>query len=181
MDFKSFDMNALKKLTDPKLAGDLNIFIENLPEKAGQTILIAAGIVWAVAAGAGLFTTVKVQQLTELRTKVKEATALVPIVPKINDNPVSEEEIKPFVENLAAAYKGLSIMSNGSSIVITSSTTSNYGQFREAVGHVQNGGSGWRVALQKFCVGRDCDAQFKLAASLSINKVTVESPPPAGS
>ncbi len=176
MDFKSFDLSALQKLADPKLAGDFNAYLEQLPERAGQTILIAAGIVWAVAAAAGLFTTIKVQQLTELRNTVKEAQALVPVVPKISDKPISAGEVKAFAEQSSKAYKGLNITANGSTVVITSTSTANYAQFREAIGHVQNGGQGWRVSLQKFCVGRDCDKQFKLAASLSINKVSVEKP-----
>ncbi len=182
MDFKSFDMSMLKKLTDPKLAGDMNIFLENLPDRVGHSVLIAAGIVWAAAAASGLFTTIKLQQLTELRNTVKEAAALVPVVPTISDVPIAEAEVKAFVEAAGKIYPGLTFQANGPTIIITSNTTANYGEFREAMGHVQNGGEGWRVALQKFCVGRDCDAQFKLAASLTINKVTVEVPQktPAG-
>ncbi|MBI1237692.1 MAG: hypothetical protein GC188_13525 [Alphaproteobacteria bacterium] len=180
MDFKSFDMGVLKKLADPKLAGDLNAFLEKMPERAGHTILIAAGIAWAVAAAASMFATIKVQQLTELRNSVKEAQALVPIVPKISDKPISPEEVKTFAEEAGKAYKDLNIVANGSSIIITAPSTSLYGQFREAVGHVQNGGSGWRVSLQKLCVGRECDKNAQLAASLTINKVSVENPPPSG-
>lgn len=176
MDLKSLNLSAFKKLTDPKLAGDLNTYLENLPEKAGHTILIAAGIAWAVAAAAGLFTTIKLQQMTELRNTAKEASALVPVVPKISDSPISPDEVKRFAENASKAYKGLSISTNGSTLIITSNNTANYAQFREAIGHVQNGGNGWRVSLQKFCVGRECDRQFKLAASLSVNKVSVEKP-----
>jgi hypothetical protein len=180
MDFKSFDWSSLKKLADPKMAGDLNAFLETLPEKAGHSVLIAAAIVWAAAAGAGLFTTLQIQQLTELRGKVKDAQALVPIVPKINDTPIAAADVQKFVEEAAKAYPDLSIQASESTIIITSTTTSHYGQFREAVGHVQNGGSGWRVSLQKLCVGRECDKQFQLAASLAINKVSVENPVPSG-
>lgn len=176
MDIKSFDINFFKKLTDPKMAGDLNTYLENLPEKAGHTILVAAGIAWAVAAAAGLFTTIKVQQLTEYRNTVKEAQALVPVVPKISDRPIEEADVKRFAEEASKAYKDLRITANGSNLLITSASTAHYAQFREAIGHVQNGGNGWRVSLQKFCVGRECDRQFMLAASLSINRVSVERP-----
>lgn len=180
MDLKSFDWSALKKLADPNLAGDLNSFLEQLPEKAGHSVLIAAGIAWACAAAAGLFTTIKVQQLTELRNTVAETQTLTPVVPKINDNPVSADEVKKFVEEMHKAYPDLQINANGSTIVITAGKTADYGQFREAVGHVQNGGSGWRVSLQKMCVGRECDKRFHLAASLSINKVSVDPSPVGG-
>ncbi len=180
VDLKSFDLAALKKLTDPKLAGDLNAFLEKVPEKAGHAVLIAAGIAWACAAASGLFTTIQVQKLTELRKTVSEAQALVPVVPKISDVPIDAEEVKAFVEKTAKTYDGLTIEANGSNVIITSSSTSNYGEFREAVGHVQNGGSGWRVTLQKLCVGRECDQSYQLAASLAINKVSVENPPAPG-
>lgn len=176
MDLKSLDVSMFKKLTDPKLAGDLNTYLENLPEKAGHTILIAAGIAWAVAAAAGLFATIKVQQLTEFRNTVREAKALVPIVPKISDAGIAADEVKKFAETASNAYKDLTFTPNGSTLLITAKSTSSYAQFREAIGHVQNGGNGWRVSLQKFCVGRECDRQFGLAASLSINKVSVERP-----
>ena len=176
MDFKSLNLAALKKLSDPKLAGDLNAYLEKIPERAGHTILIAAGIAWAVAAAAGLFTTIKIQQLTELRTMVHEAQALVPVVPVISDSPLSEAEVRAFAEKAEKIYTGLKFNVSGSSLTITSSTTANYAQFREAIGHVQNGGQGWRIALQKLCVGRECDTQYQLAVALSINKVAVENP-----
>lgn len=175
MDLKSFDMSMLKKLMDPKLAGDINAFLEKLPDKAGHSILIAAGIAWVAAAAAGLFTTIKVQQLTELRNTVIEAQTLVPIVPKISDNPVSADQVKEFAEKAAKIYPDLQIQANGSSILVTSSNTAHYGQFREAIGYIQNGGSGWRVNLEKMCVGRECDKQYQLAISVNINKVSVDS------
>ena len=63
----------------------------------------------------------------------------------------------------------------GSAVSITSKATAGYAEFREAVGHVQNGGQGWRVNVDKLCVGRECKS-FPLAALLKINKVSVEMP-----
>lgn len=180
MDLKSFDMSMLKKLSDPKLAGDLNAYLEKIPERAGHTILIAAGIAWAIAAAAGLFTTMQVQQLTELRNAANEAKALVPVVPTISDNPVPEAEVKAFTEKSTKVYPNLKFDSNGSNIIITSNSTAHYAEFREAIGHVQNGGQGWRIGLQKLCVGRECDTQYQLAISLSVSKVSVDGTPPAG-
>jgi hypothetical protein len=41
---------------------------------------------------------------------------------------------------------------------------------------MQNGGSGWRVSLDKMCVGRECGDKDKLGVSLKVNKVSVENP-----
>lgn len=176
MDFKSIDWTFLKKLADPKSSGDLNAFLEKIPQHAGQTVLIAAGIAWAMAGALGLYTTIQTQQMTELRAKLKETQALKPSVPVVKDVPVDKAEVEGFVKTLKTTYTGLDIQQSDASITITSNTTASFGQFREAVGHVQNGGTGWRVTLDKLCVGRECDNNQKLGAVLKINKVSVESP-----
>lgn len=179
LDLKGFDWRSLQKLMDPKSSGDLNAFLEKLPHNAGQTVLIAAGIAWAMAGALGLYASVQARQLTELRAELVKAEALTPIVPKISDVPINTEEVKAFIEKTKKAYPGLVFEVNGSSIIITSSMTNNFGQFREAIGHMQNGGSGWRVGLEKLCVGRECAEQQKLAIALKVNKVSVENPAPA--
>lgn len=179
MDFKGFDVNALKKIMDPKSSGDLNAFLEKLPQNAGQTVLIAAGIAWAMAGALGLYASIQARQLTEVRAELKEAEALTPIVPKISDVPISAAEVETFIKKVEPSYDGLRFQVSGSSIIITSGQTSNFAKFREAIGHMQNGGSGWRVTLDKMCVGRECGNNDKLAVSLKVNKVSVENPTPA--
>ena len=173
---KKFDWRSLQKYMDPKSSGDLNAFLEKLPQHAGQTVLIAAGIAWAMAGALGLYTSIQVKQLTEMRTELKEAQALTPIVPKISDVPIATGEVDAFIQKVKDSYTGLTFQVNGSTIVITSAQTSNFAKFREAIGHMQNGGSGWRVTLEKLCVGRECGDQAKLAVSLKVNKVSVENP-----
>ena len=178
MDFnlKSIDTSAFKKLMDPKSSGDLNAFLEKLPHNAGQTVLIAAGIAWAMAGALGLYTSIQVKQLTELRAELKKAEALTPIVPKISDVPIPTADLEAFVKKASETYDGLSFSSSGSNIIITGGQTNYFARFREAIGHVQNGGSGWRVKLEKLCVGRECGEQHKLGISLKVNKVSVENP-----
>lgn len=173
LDLKSFDTAWLKKLMDPKSTGDLNAFLETLPHHAGQTVLIAAGIAWAMAAAMGLYASVEAKSLTQLREQLKETKALQPKVPVIKDVPIDKKEVEAFAKELKEIYRGLDIKANGSTILITAQTTARFTEFREAVGHVQNGGSGWRVSVEKLCVGRECD-KMKLAAALKINKVSVE-------
>ncbi|MFN3700009.1 MAG: hypothetical protein ACK4VI_00640 [Alphaproteobacteria bacterium] len=178
VDFKaitSFNWHSLKKYLSPQATEDLNTFLEKLPINAGQTMLMIAGVAWASAGAVGLYVTVQLQQLTELSAKLQEAEALKPIVPQIANEAINPSEVKRFTENIKAIYKDLNISDNGSTIVITANSTANFGQWREAIGHVQNGGSGWRVNIERLCVGRECDRE-PLAAALSINKVEVTTP-----
>lgn len=176
MDFKSINWNAaFKKLTSAQSSQDLNVFLERMPHTAGHTVLIAAGIAWAAAAAIGLFTTVQIQGLTQQRADLKAAEALKPIVPTIKDVAVNPADVKTFGEDLTKIYPDLIIKAAGPSIQISARTTANFGQFREAVSHVQNGGSGWRVSVDRLCVGREC-ASDKLAVLLKINKVSVDKP-----
>ncbi len=172
---KNFDWRSLKKYTSPQAAEDLNHFLEKLPQNTSQSMLIMAGVTWAVAGALGLYTTIQIQNLTELRAELEEAQALQPIVPKIQDVAVNTKDVDTFVEGAKAVYKGLDLRSSGASVEITGKTTAAFGQFREAIGHVQNGGSGWRVNIERLCVGRECE-KSPLAASLKINKVSVSSP-----
>lgn len=172
---KSVNWASLKKLASPQVSEDLNAFLEKLPQHVGQTMLIIVGVVWACAGGLGLYTTMQLKSLTELRADLQEAQALKPIVPVIKDVPVAPQEVKEFVKKVTGIYKGLEIKDQGSSIVITADSTAQFGMFREAVGHIQNGGSGWRVNIDRLCVGRECDRK-PLAAALKINKVSVDKP-----
>ncbi|MEM8833360.1 MAG: hypothetical protein AAGB32_02350 [Pseudomonadota bacterium] len=176
MDFKSFDLGKYKKYFGAHSSQDLNRFLEALPQNAGQTVLIAAGIAWGMAAAAGLYAAVQAQSLTELRATLKETQALKPSVPTIKNVAIPKTEVEKFVEQAKKTYRGLDIKSQGSTVIITAASTSNFAEFREAIGHVQNGGNGWRVSLEKLCVGRECDKRSKLAASLKVNKVSVENP-----
>lgn len=175
---KNFDWRSMQKYLDPKASGDLNAFLEKLPQNAGQTVLIAAGIAWATAGALGLYTSVQARALTDVRAKLKEADALTPTVPRITDAPIDKTELDTFVKDISGVYKGLNIQVQGSSIIITSSDTARYAAFREAISHVQNGGAGWRVKLEKLCVGRECEGGAKLGITLIVNKVSVENPAP---
>lgn len=176
MDLKSFDINKLKHILSSQSSDDLNKFLEKLPHNAGHTVLIAAGIAWGMAAAAGLYVAVQTQALTELRATLKEIEALKPAVPKIKNVPIAQAQIDKFIENASKSYRGISLKANKSTIIISANSTANFAEFREALGHVQNGGDQWRVSLEKLCVGRECDNRTKLMASLKVNKVSVENP-----
>lgn len=171
---KNFDWRSLNKFTSPKAMNDLNDFIEDLPQTTNKTLLTITAVIWTSAAFLGLYTTVKMQEFGELLVSRDEAEVLVPVVPTIQNKPVSSQDVKSFVDKLMGVYKGLEISANSSNIIIRARSTSQFGQFREAIGHVQNGGLGWRVDVERLCIGKECK-QFPLAASLKINSVSVES------
>lgn len=172
---QSFDWRSLQKFTSTQAANDLNAFLEKMPQNAGKQMLIIAGVAWASAGALGLYTTVQLQKLTELRAQLAEAESLKPIVPIVSDVPVNPEEVSKFVEKTKETYGGVDVKASGSAIVITAESLGQFGEFREAIGHVQNGGSGWRVNVDRLCVGRECDKD-PLAAALKINKVSVDKP-----
>lgn len=172
---KSFDWRSLQKYASPQAAEDLNAFLEKIPQNTNQTMLIILGVVWGLAGGSGLYTTVQLQQLTELRASLADAKSLQPTVPEVVDVPVKPQEIKEFVEKMNDIYDGLDIKPSGGSVTILAKSTSAYGQFREAISHIQNGGAGWRAKIERLCVGRECD-RSPLAIQLKINKVSVKKP-----
>jgi len=172
---KSFDWRSLKKYFSPHAADDLNRFLEKMPQNAGQTILIIVAVVWGFAGVVGLYTSVQIKALTEMRAELQEGNAVKPSVPTISEVAINSSQVSKFVEQIESVYKGLEIKASGSSISISGKQTSQFGEFREAIGHVQNGGSGWRVNVDKLCVGRECD-RIPLSATLKINKVSVDSP-----
>jgi hypothetical protein len=176
LNLKTFDFNSLKKYFSSQSSDDLNRFLENLPQNAGKTVLMAAAIAWGTAAAFGLYTAIQTQNMTELRAKLKETEALKPTVPIIKNVAIPKTAVDAFIESAKKSYRGINITAKGSTIVITANSTANFTEFREAIGHVQNGGAGWRVSLEKLCVGRECDKRFKLAVSLKVNKVSVENP-----
>lgn len=172
---KSFNWRSLQKYFTAQATEDFNAFLEKLPANTSKTVLMMAGVAWAAAGVLGLFTTIQVKQLTELRSQLQEMEALSPAIPVLKDNPVDANSIDQFAQNAAKIYKNLEIQSGGSGITITGKNTGYFGQFREAIGHVQNGGDGWRVSVEKLCVGRECP-RTPLSTELKINKVSVDKP-----
>ncbi len=169
---KSFDWRSLKKFTSSKAADDLNIFLEKLPQNTSQTLIIIAATIWACGGALGLFTTVKLQAMTELRAQLQEAQALLPNVPTITNRAVDKAVVAEFVDKTAKIYNGLSIKPSGSSIIIDADSTTKFGEFREVMGHIQNGGETWRVNIDSLCVGRECKGRA-LSANLKINEIDI--------
>jgi hypothetical protein len=175
MDLKNINMAALGQLASPRAMNDLNDFIERMPEKAGKTILIAAGIAWMMVAVLGLFTTIQAQDLNNLRAQLQDAKALKPIVPTITEIAVPDPEIRDFMKKIETAYRPLELKAEAGGVSISGPQTSMFSAFREAASQIQNGGNGWKVGVTKLCVGRECP-QKQLFINLKINKINIDKP-----
>jgi len=178
MDFKnlkSFDWRSLKKYTSPQASADLNKFLEKLPQNTNQTMLGIMGVAWVCAAALGLYTTLQMQSFTELRTELQEMEAVRPVVPQLKNIAASANDVARFVKQTEKTYRNVKISAKKSSVVLEAKNTAFFGQFREAIGHVQNGGSGWKIEIDRLCVGRECKGSH-LSAILKVNKISVEKP-----
>lgn len=171
----SFDFRSFKKYLTPQATDDFSRFLEKVPQNAGQGALVAAGVSWAMVAALGLFTMMQMQRLTDLRAQLLESEALKPAVPVVQLQAVSQKDIKGFVENFKEIYPGLIINANNGTATVQSKQTSDYGKFREALGHISNGGSQWRVSIETLCVGRECKTNA-LDAKLKIESLKIDKP-----
>lgn len=170
-----FNLKKLGAYFSPRAMNDLNVFLEKLPQNAGNTVLIAAGIAWAMAASLGLLTTIKAQDLNNLRAQLQDAKALAPIVPTIEEQPIDQKLVADYAKKMGDIYKTLEFHANNNTITISSSQTANFSLFREAVMQIQNGGENWKIGLVKMCVGRECK-QKQLSITLKINRINIDKP-----
>ena len=174
-DLQSFDWRSLKKYTSPQASSDLNKFLEKLPQNTNQTLLIIMGIAWACAGALGLYTSLQMRSFTELRAELQEMEAVKPSVPTLKNIAIDRNEVLRFTEQMKKTYRNIDVSAKSSSVVLHSNNTAYFGQFREAIGHVQNGGSGWKIEIDQLCVGRECKGK-QLSAVLKLNKISVENP-----
>lgn len=173
MKLGNFDWRILKRYLGPEAAQDLNAFLEGLPHQVGHSLLIVAGVVWGSAGALGLYTAVQTQQLIELRAELEEMQTVKPNVPEVRNVAERSSKVKEFVQSAKKAYPDVNMRVSGSTVYLTAKDTRFYPQFREAIGHIQNGGQGWRVDVEDMCVGRDC-SKNPLAIQLKVNKVSIE-------
>ncbi len=173
MKLGQFNWGSMKRLASPQASQDLNHFLENLPSHTGNSVLIAAAVIWATAGGLGLYTFVQSRSLAELRAQLIETEAVKPNVPRVTNVAEDSANVEAFVDNAKESYDNLDMKANGSSIVINADDTRFFPQFREAIGHVQNGGRGWRVNIDQMCVGRECSKK-PLEIQLKVNRVSIE-------
>jgi len=169
---KSFDWKSLQGKLSSQSANDFNHFLEKLPINTSKPILIIIGVVWAAAAAMGLYATVQAQSLTKFRVELADAKATQPTIPQVKNVQINKKEIETFVTAMSKIYKGLTVKAGNASITIQGDSTKKFGQFREAIGHVQNGDLQWRVSVNEMCMGREC-GKVPLMVSLKIARVDI--------
>lgn len=175
MKIKGFDIRSFKRFFGRQAVSDLDRFMDQLPRNTGQTALIAAGIIWAAAAGLALMTMVTFQDMAELRAEMRETDAVQPVVPKLVMNPAPEEDVRRFAEKLGRIYEGIDLKTRRNEVNISADSHRHFADFREVMGHLHNGHRQWRVELQSLCVGRECERK-QLQAQVKINIVSVTNP-----
>lgn len=186
MDYKKIQHEVIKfykKATSPSSTQELTEFLETLPEKTGRYVLIAGGIAWGFAAISILYGTVQAERIAELKKEMSTAQAVVPPVPTVTNVSIDKNSIETFTKKAAEEYRdnGVNITEKNGKIEIIATSGRQYGVFREAVGHIQNGGQGWRVSVEELCVGRGCLKSQKGAKSFlyglfSVSRVNIDMP-----
>lgn len=172
----AFQLGQIQRFLSPNAYKDLDAFLEKLPSRAGHGLVIAGGIAWAVAGFAVLYAVMQANHVMGLRADILKAEALKPTVPIISRRPVEAAQVAQFTEKLNEFYPQLNLRAQGSAIDIRATRTDMYGAFREAVGHLFNGGQGWRVEVDSLCVGRECPFNTGVQGVFTINRMRVEKP-----
>ena len=169
---QNYDWRSLKRFTSAQASNDFNAFMDKLPQNVGQTMIAFVSAAWIFAGGAGLYTMVQLQTLTELRAELVDTNSVRPAVPELVMKPLRGQGIKDITDRMSEIYKDLDIQSSGGSITIAAASTAQYGSFREAIGYVQSTGKNIRADIETLCVGRECERK-PLSVTLKLNKIDV--------
>jgi hypothetical protein len=169
---------TIKRLMSPNAYKNLDVFLEQMPLRAGYAGLIAGVACLLLACVSVMYVVVQAGKLMHLRADILKAEALKPTVPVIAKSPVADEDIAAFIKKMTEFYPQLRFTAPADgNIEIRAKTTDKYGAFREAVGHVFNGGKGWRIDIKSMCVGRECknnnDAVY---GAFKIHRLRVDKP-----
>lgn len=172
---KGFNFRKLAKYANPESLKDLDVFLDNLPVRAGMNGIIVASIIWAIAGASLLVSYSKSVNLKELHKELTESQASLPKVPVISYSPISEALIRPHIARMKDVYKNLTIEITGTDVKIAAASTRDFAAWRAAIGDVSYGGNGWRVQLKEMCAGRDCQG-VPLQAILSVQQLDIKIP-----
>ncbi len=173
---KKVNWGIVKRLFSSQTFKDFDKFLDALPRRAGLSPIIAAGVMWVAAGVSILFAYTKSMEMSEIQKQFLEAEALTPSVPKIEAIKISDAELEPFVLKLAKVYPNLRInFRRGGKVSVQANSTKLYTQWRAAIDHFSYGRSGWRVAVEEMCVGRECEG-MPLFATIRIEQVSISVP-----
>jgi len=169
-------MATIKRYTSPHAYRNLDAFVEQLPVRASYAAVAAGAASLVLACLAVTYVVIQANTIMTLRADILKAEALKPTVPVINKVAVDNAEVQNFVKKIKDFYPQLNFATSGGRIDVTSPAVDKYGAFREVVGHLFNGGKGWRVAVESMCVGRECKNNMPIQGSFSIHRLRVDKP-----
>ncbi len=174
--FLKIDMATIKRLTSPHAYKNLDVFVEQLPLRAGYAAVAAGAICLVLACLSITYAVLQANNIMTLRADILKAEALKPTVPVITKAPVEDAQVQAFIKKMKDFYPQMDITGSGARIELRSSEISKYGAFREAVGHMFNGGKGWRVAVENMCVGRECKNATTVHGVFTVHMLRVDKP-----
>ena len=170
------DAATVKRLLSPHSYKNLDTFVEQMPLRAGQGAIIAGIASWVLACLAVTYVVMQANNIMTLRADILKAEALKPTVPVINKVPAADADVAEFVKKIAELYPQINFVSAANRIEMRAGSTDKYGAFREAVGHIFNGGKGWRVDVDTMCVGRECKANTPVYGAFTVYTLRVDKP-----
>lgn len=144
--------------------------------RAGQAAVIAGAVCLLFAALSVTYVVMQANNIMSLRADILKAEALKPTVPVINKAPVVDAEVAAFVKKIEGLYSQVSFAANGARVEMRASNVDKYGAFRESVGHLFNGGKGWRITVEEMCVGRECKNNTPVFGAFTVHTLRVDKP-----
>lgn len=173
-----FDMALIKRWLSPEGYQGFDAFIENLPSRVSQTVLIAAGVAWAIGGVGMVYANMQSEKVAKLRDELMKTEALKPMVPTIAENPVPATEITSKMEMIKKVFKDLTITPGEGTVIISSEDPKMYGAFLQTIYTVMGLGDGYKITMKEMCQGRDCKLKSNkpfLYASFDVKKLEVKS------
>lgn len=173
-----FDMALIQRWLSPQGYQGFDAFIENLPSRVSQTVLIAAGVAWAVGGVGLVYANMQSEKVAKLRDELLKTEALKPTVPTIAENSVPVAEITAKMDLIKKVFKDLTITPGEGSIIISSEEPKMYGAFLQTIYTVMGLGDGYKITMKEMCQGRDCKTKSNkpfLYASFDVKKLEVKS------
>lgn len=168
MDYKQY-----QRYFSSQAVKDFDHFLDNLPQNAGKMTLIAAGVIWLVAAISVLFAVTEVNKLSTITAEKISVEALTPKLPKLVERPVDSKVLTAYITDIKDGYPKLTITAQKSGEVnVGAPTTASYTEWRRFLDQLQYGADNWRVDIKKLCIGRECSGS-KIQSTLVVSEVRI--------
>lgn len=175
---QKFDLDRLKRLTSAEGMKGFDEFVDAMPQRLSQSLLIIAGVVWALVGVAIVFANIKTEDIANLRSEVLKTEAVRPNVPNISETPVSTAEIRTKIATTQDVYENINFTISDGRIEISTNDNKQYGPFIQTIYSIMSLGSGYKITLNSYCEGANCQESGNrafLSATFNVNKLEVQS------